>query len=53
MPEELSLRWAGNAGWLIEAGGRLIATDLDLHLAGKIDEPPVTATELAGRPTGS
>lgn len=49
MPEELTLRWVGNAGWLIEAGGLLIATDLDLDAAEKIDEPAVTASELAGR----
>lgn len=48
MPEELSLRWVGNAGWLISSGGSLIATDLDLDPAEKIQEPPVTAAELAG-----
>lgn len=48
MPDELALRWVGNAGWLIESGELLIATDLDLDPAEKIDEPPVTAAELAG-----
>jgi L-ascorbate metabolism protein UlaG (beta-lactamase superfamily) len=37
----------GNAGWLIEADGLLIATDLDLEPAGKAAPPPVTAHELA------
>lgn len=38
----------GNAGWLIETEDLRIGTDLDLELAGKVQEPPATAAELAG-----
>ncbi len=48
MADELALTWVGNAGWLIESGNLLIATDLDLDPAEKLHAPPVTAAELAG-----
>jgi len=44
----LAVWWVGNAGWLIKSGGLLIATDLDLETAEKIQPPPITAADLAG-----
>lgn len=43
----LTVRWVGNAGWVIESDGVVIATDLDLEVAGKADPPPVSPAELA------
>jgi L-ascorbate metabolism protein UlaG (beta-lactamase superfamily) len=43
----VALWWLGNAGWLVKSGELLIATDLDLDPAEKVQEPPVTAAELS------
>jgi L-ascorbate metabolism protein UlaG (beta-lactamase superfamily) len=42
----LAVWWTGNDGWLIKSGDLLIATDLDLDAAGKLQPPPVTAQDL-------
>ena len=39
--------WMGNSGWLIKSDDLLIATDLDLEPANKLQPPPLTARELA------
>lgn len=39
--------WLGNAGWLIAAGGKLVATDLDLVASMRLAPPPITAEEVA------
>jgi L-ascorbate 6-phosphate lactonase len=46
-PQGLAVCWVGNDGWLIQADGLLIATDLDLESQEKIQKPPITAAELA------
>jgi len=44
----ISLWWLGNDGWLIQSGGLLFATDLDLETNEKVQPPPISAEELAG-----
>jgi L-ascorbate 6-phosphate lactonase len=43
----LAVWWMGNSGWLIKSDDLLIATDLDLEAANKLQPPPLTARELA------
>jgi L-ascorbate 6-phosphate lactonase len=38
--------WLGNAGWLIRAGGRLLATDPDLHTSIRKAPAPIAAEEF-------
>ncbi len=45
----IAIWWVGNDGWLIKSDKVLIGTDLDLEIAEKIAEPPISARELAGR----
>jgi L-ascorbate 6-phosphate lactonase len=42
----LAVCWVGNDGWLIQADGLLIATDLDLETGEKVQKPAITPTEL-------
>ena len=39
--------WLGNAGWLLRADGRLVAFDLDLDGASRLQPSPVSAADLA------
>jgi L-ascorbate metabolism protein UlaG (beta-lactamase superfamily) len=43
----LAVWWVGNAGWLIQSGDLLVATDPDLERDEKIYEPPLSPEELA------
>ena len=39
--------WLGNLGWLLRAGGRLIATDLDIDRDSRLAASPISTVELA------
>jgi L-ascorbate 6-phosphate lactonase len=39
--------WVGNAGWLLRAGEKLVAFDLDLDRATRLQPSPVPTAELA------
>jgi L-ascorbate metabolism protein UlaG (beta-lactamase superfamily) len=43
----IGLCWLGNNGWLLRAGGRLVATDLDLDRASRLRPSPVPTADLA------
>jgi L-ascorbate metabolism protein UlaG (beta-lactamase superfamily) len=43
----IGLCWLGNNGWLIRAGGRLVATDLDLDRTNRLQPSPVPTADLA------
>ena len=43
----IGLCWVGNAGWLLRAGERLVAFDLDLDRATRLRPSPVPTEELA------
>ena len=43
----IGLCWLGNLGWLIRAGGRLIAFDLDLDRNSRLRPSPVSTQDIA------
>jgi L-ascorbate metabolism protein UlaG (beta-lactamase superfamily) len=43
----LALCWLGNLSWLIRAGDRLFATDLDLDRQGRMHPSPIPTDEIA------
>jgi L-ascorbate 6-phosphate lactonase len=43
----IAIWWMGNSGWLIKSDDLLLATDLDLEAANKLQPPPLTAEQLA------
>jgi L-ascorbate metabolism protein UlaG (beta-lactamase superfamily) len=45
--EGIGLCWLGNDGWLIRAAGRLVAFDLDLDRANRLQPSPVPTADLA------
>ncbi len=43
----IGLCWLGNNGWLVRAGGKLVAFDLDLDRASRLRPSPVPTADLA------
>src|SRR5918998_1174701 len=45
--DAIGLCWLGNLGWLLRAGDRLVAFDLDLDRPARLRPSPVPTAELA------
>lgn len=43
----IGLCWLGNDGWLLRAAGKLVATDLDLDRANRLNPSPIPSADLA------
>lgn len=46
---DLNVWWMGHNGWLIKSGDLLISTDLVLEDPGRLQPPPISAEQLAGK----